>query len=290
MDNYASLFARYMAPHEDDYLTNPLEDICISVQKTNRGLKTVTLPAYVEVNVSISSDDSNDMYDLQVITLKNNPYWWKENSEDINFPLVSLILGNALCCFLLFWIHFYKSQIKVDIFNTMKESRSRIARVGASRRHETRKSKKGVHAADLRFFSSRANSLENHPVIRGFESYSFNNFTESFDNLIRIHAGNVVLKPTWNYSDSDISVHKLEFRAGGKTILSFDDQGDGVVLRVVVKENSIPNLNDFWKSYVIPKFEDKDLSERQKRSIYLDSANNTREYILYHVGVLPHQV
>lgn len=91
MNNYASLFARYMAPHEDDYLTNPTEDICISVQKTNRGVKTATLPAYVEVNVSILSNDSNAMYNLQVIALKNNPYWWEKNAEDVNFPLVSLM-------------------------------------------------------------------------------------------------------------------------------------------------------------------------------------------------------
>lgn len=73
-------------------------------------------------------------------------------------------------------------------------------------------------------------------------------------------------------------------------ILVFDNQGDDVILRVVVKRNTQPNLDDFWGAQIIPRFEERSLTELQKRSIYLEFENGTEESVFFYVGLLPHQV
>ena len=95
--------------------------------------------------------------------------------------------------------------------------------------------------------------------------------------------------PSWNYTDQDVSVHKLEVQTGGKLLLVFDDRKDNVLLRVVVKKYR-PLFEDFYETNVIPRYSDKNATDLERRSIYVEVKEELKRSVFYYIGIIPHQV
>ncbi|XP_024940548.1 polycystic kidney disease protein 1-like 2 [Cephus cinctus] len=112
----------------------------------------------------------------------------------------------------------------------------------------------------------------------------------------------VRVKPSWGYTNDDISLTRLEVQPSGRLVIIFDDQNDDVILRVIVTKSYAPVINDFFESETIPRYRELNLTTMKKWTIHRDiddgdnndeeedAENKTNAPVFFYIGVLPHQV